>query len=170
MVSKTPHSGLDPNIDQLWRIYAKVLTLLRVKFDVENVPVLDYLLEEDEQTLGFAPFDNDDTIRRYKGDDGNAKPRCPQNRRPANIEMLFRIAEFVLDGIFLVVKKVRLIPGCPFVIELFSNRWGRGYTFCVSRGWIAGFFRNQHRIRQRGRIQPDGGGHGQLRTGREWYR
>jgi hypothetical protein len=106
LISETADSGLKLHIDQFWNCYAGALTLMTSTFDVLNLPDINYLLEEDEDTLGFAPLENDATARRYRSNDGNVKPRRPESRLSANAEMLFRIRDFVVDGVFLVTEKV----------------------------------------------------------------
>lgn len=107
LVSETRDSGLNVQIKEFWNVYASALTLLTSTFEVADLPEVDYLLEEDEEALGFAPLVNDATNRRFTDNSGQLKPRLSESRRPANAEMLFRIREFVIDGLDLVVHKVR---------------------------------------------------------------
>ncbi|OJJ87176.1 uncharacterized protein ASPGLDRAFT_119491 [Aspergillus glaucus CBS 516.65] len=93
-------------IAEFWKIYANTLTLLASTFEVVNLPDIDYLLEEDEETLGFAPLDQKATSRRYLDANGKHKLRMHDEgveRSHPNIEMLYRIREFVIDGLDLVV-------------------------------------------------------------------
>jgi hypothetical protein len=94
-------------ITEFWKIYANTLSLLASTFDVVHLPEIDYLLEEDEETLGFAPLDKDAASRRYLSATGQQKPRMTDvgvERSHPNIEMLYRIREFVIDGLDLVVS------------------------------------------------------------------
>lgn len=96
-------------IAEFWKIYANTLTLLASTFEVVNLPDIDYLLEEDEETLGFAPLDQKATSRRYLDANGKHKLRMHDEgveRSHPNIEMLYRIREFVIDGLDLVVGNV----------------------------------------------------------------
>lgn len=96
-------------IDEFWKIYANTLTLLTSTFDVINLPELDYLLEEDEETLGFAPLSKGAAARKYQGSGGQQKARMHDSgvqRSHPNVEMLYRIREFVIDGLELVVGNV----------------------------------------------------------------
>ncbi|PYH99463.1 hypothetical protein BO71DRAFT_479525 [Aspergillus ellipticus CBS 707.79] len=98
---------LSVQIIEFWKIYANTLTLLASTFDVVHLPEIDYLLEEDEETLGFAPLTSESTSRRYLGSNGHQKPRMNDpgvERNHPNIEMLYRIREFVIDGLDLVVS------------------------------------------------------------------
>lgn len=102
-------TSLAVQIKEFWKIYANTLTLLASTFDVANLPDIDYLLEEDEETLGFKPLVNDATSRRYLDAKGQQKPRMLDpgvKRNHPNLEMLYRIREFVIDGLDLVVNKV----------------------------------------------------------------
>lgn len=101
---------LSVQIAEFWKVYANTLTLLALTFEVVNLPDIDYLLEEDEETLGFAPLDQKATSRRYLDANGQRKPRMHDDgveRSHPNIEMLYRIREFVIDGLDLVVGNVR---------------------------------------------------------------
>ncbi|KAI2794043.1 hypothetical protein POX_a00633 [Penicillium oxalicum] len=100
-------SSLAIQIQEFWKIYAGTLTLLASTFDVVHLPEVDYLLEEDEESLGFAPLDQPATSRRYVGQGDRLKPRMNDpgvERSHPNIEMLYRIREFVIDGLDLVVR------------------------------------------------------------------
>ncbi|KAF9248326.1 hypothetical protein DTO012A7_1338 [Penicillium roqueforti] len=100
-------SALSIQIKEFWKIYAGTLSLLASSFDVVSLPEVDYLLEEDEESLGFAPLDQDATSRRYVGSRDQPKPRMHDlgiERSHPNMEMLYRIREFVIDGLDLVVN------------------------------------------------------------------
>lgn len=100
-------SSLSIQIKEFWKIYANTLTLLASTFDVIHLPEIDYLLEEDEETLGFAPLDQAATSRRYIGQGGQLKPRMTDpgvERSHPNMENLYRVREFVIDGLDLVVR------------------------------------------------------------------
>ncbi|OQD88244.1 hypothetical protein PENANT_c004G09597 [Penicillium antarcticum] len=100
-------SALSIQIKEFWKIYAGTLSLLASSFDVVSLPEIDYLLEEDEESLGFAPLDQGATSRRYVGGGDQAKPRMHDlgvERSHPNMEMLYRIREFVIDGLDLVVS------------------------------------------------------------------
>lgn len=106
---KEKDTPLSVQITEFWKIYANTLTLLVLTFEVVNLPDIDYLLEEDEETLGFAPLDQEATSRRYLDTNGKFKPRMHDQgveRSHPNIEMLYRIREFVIDGLDLVVGNV----------------------------------------------------------------
>lgn len=107
---KEKDTPLSVQITEFWKIYANALTLLASTFDVVRLPEVDYLLEEDEETLGFAPLVKSVTSRRYLDINGQQKPRMHDvgvERSHPNIEMLYRIREFVIDGLDLVVGNVR---------------------------------------------------------------
>ncbi|GAQ45410.1 uncharacterized protein AtWU_10223 [Aspergillus tubingensis] len=100
-------SPLAVQIIEFWKIYANTLTLLASTFDVVHLPEIDYLLEEDEETLCFAPLAKEATSRRYFSSTGQQKPRMNDpgvERNHPNMEMLYRIREFVIDGLDLVVS------------------------------------------------------------------
>lgn len=110
---------LSVQIQEFWKIYANTLTLLASTFDVTRLLEVEYLLEEDEETLGFKPLINEATSRRYLSDKGTTKPRMLDpgiERNHPNIEMLYRIRDFVIDGLDLVVKNVSIL--ITFLVRL----------------------------------------------------
>lgn len=112
-------TSLAVQITEFWKIYANTLSLLASTFDVVHLPEIDYLLEEDEETLGFAPLHKDAASRRYLSATGKQKPRMTDagvERSHPNIEMLYRIREFVIDGLDLVVSNVRSVL-CIFLYQ-----------------------------------------------------
>lgn len=106
---KEKDTPLSVQITEFWKIYANTLTILALTFEVVHLPEIDYLLEEDEETLGFAPLDQEATCRRYLDSSNRRKPGMHDEgveRSHPNIEMLYRIREFVIDGLDLVVGNV----------------------------------------------------------------
>ena len=103
-------SSLSVEVKEMWKIYANTLTLLASTFPVTELPSVEYLLEEDTETLGFKPFDNEHTRRRYYSTDtGQQKskhsdPGIP--RHHPNVEMYARIRDFLTDGMFLQLQEV----------------------------------------------------------------
>ncbi len=104
-------SSLTVQIKELWREYANTLTLIASTFlEPTKLPVVEYLLEEDEDTIGFKPFDSPHIRSRYYADDV-LKPKYHDpgvERSHPNIEMLVRVREFLNDGLELACYKVRL--------------------------------------------------------------
>ena len=96
-------------IQQVWKVYADALNTLKSAFpisELKKAPSVDYLLEEDELTLGFKPIHNDFTRRRYcrAGADG-LKPRQQRQglcEKQLNDENIGRIRDFLTDGAYLV--------------------------------------------------------------------
>jgi len=103
-------TALSVQVKEFWKIYANTLSLLASTFEVTTLPEVDYLLEEDEETLGFKPLISEATSRRYHLESFlRAKPRMNDpgiERNHPNLEMLYRICEFVIDGLDLVVGNV----------------------------------------------------------------
>ena len=95
----------------MWKIYASTLTLLASTFSVSELPNLEYQLEEDVDTLGFKPFDNENTRRRYyDADSGSLKAKFSDpgvQRHHPNVEMYARVRDFLTDGMFLQLQEVR---------------------------------------------------------------
>ncbi len=111
LVAEIGDTTVQTQVKELWRVYAKTLTSVAAAFPTSELPNLDYLLEEDEDSLGFSPFDWEHARRRYVVDDASmqTKPRWHEpgvQRLDPNREMLARVREFLTDGLALVVDKV----------------------------------------------------------------
>ena len=136
---KGNESPLPVQIREFWKVYANALTLLTSLFDVVQLPEIDYLLEEDEETLGFAPLAKDASSRRYLDANGAQKPRMDEpglERSHPSIEMLYRIREFVIDGLDLVVSNK--IP-----IALVDSESGKSFIY-REEGLPPHFFSDPH--------------------------
>lgn len=94
---------LSVQIRELWKIYATTLTLLTSTFIDFKPPHVEYLLDEDEDTVGFKPLDNERTKQRYY-DEIDLVLRKPKyhdrglQRHHPNMEMLGRIRDLLTDG------------------------------------------------------------------------
>lgn len=113
LVAEVGDTSLNVQIKELWKIYASTLTLLATTFPVSELPRIEYLLEEDVDTLGFKPFTNDRTWKRYFQDQNretrNRKPKWNDRgveRQHPNVEMLGRIRDFLVDGLTLATDEV----------------------------------------------------------------
>jgi hypothetical protein len=91
----------------MWSIYADVLTKLLRFFPVKELPTLNYLLEEDEITVGFKPFRDPNLAPEsnlYTGEDGLLKPRSTDSeveRNHPNIEMKARVRDILVCALCL---------------------------------------------------------------------
>lgn len=97
-----------------WRVYADALKLLATTFQQPDFPDLEYLLEEDKDTIAFTPFTNSKTLSKgTRAAERLPKPRSDEEggqRHPSSIEMLYRIRGLLEDGMALAAKGV----GSPF--------------------------------------------------------
>ena len=129
---------LNVQIKELWKIYANTLTLLTATFSTSTLPIIDYLLEEDEDTIGFKPFDSDSTYERYYIPDPPTKLRAHKprfhdegiKRQHPNLEMLGRVRELLTDGLTLALDKVsfnRSLSSRAKVLSDNSHRLSRGH-------------------------------------------
>jgi hypothetical protein len=80
---------------QLWQTYANTLSLLAATFVVDTLPKVNYLLEEDKESVGFSPFAN--LLITPTVQDGT--------RAHPNDEMLTRIRFLLEDGLRLCQKE-----------------------------------------------------------------
>jgi hypothetical protein len=103
-------SPISVHIKELWKMYADLLTRLTQYFPVGDLQTVDYLLEEDESTYGFKPFqdaNNHAGCDLYTTGNGESKPRCTDpgiERLHPNIEMQSRIRDILLFGVALQEK------------------------------------------------------------------
>lgn len=110
LLAQVGDTSLTVQIKEMWKTYATTLTLLAATFPVSALPSMDYLLEEDEDTLGFKPFNNDRTKKRYFSPD-DEKPKLKWHgsgveRHHPNVEMLGRVRDFLIDGLELALDEV----------------------------------------------------------------
>lgn len=107
LVNKLGDNALEVQVREMWRTYANTLTIMASSFDVAALPSVEYLLEEDEDTVCFKPF-KDDTSTRYRTPgDTELKPMFHAQgveRYHPNMETLGRIGDFLLVGIKLATE------------------------------------------------------------------
>jgi hypothetical protein len=110
LVAQVGDDALNIQVKELWKIYATTLTLIAATFPISDLPIIEYLLEEDEDTIGFEPFQDNSTRGRYFEQVSNTlKPRTQGDgieRQHPNLEMLGRIRDLLIDGLSLVYGKV----------------------------------------------------------------
>lgn len=114
MMLDTPQDApLHVQVNEFWKLYANILNLLTLTFNVSEAEDVPYLLKEDEATLGFSPLLSPPTTARYFKD-GSQKARAHeiQERCAPDAEMLYRVKDFVADGLGLVLSEV-----CPFSVK-----------------------------------------------------
>ena len=92
------YAAFSLDVDDLWLHYASVLTKLVGMFRSARLPAVEYLLDEDEETLGYMPFQ--DMALRYRyvlHDKRRLEPVLAERCLPAQ-EMLARIDRLVKEG------------------------------------------------------------------------
>lgn len=99
-------------------MYADVATGLVTYFPATGLPYLQYLLEEDQTTIGFKPL-RDPTIapnaNLYINEKGLLKARCTDpgvERSHPNIEMKGRVRDILLCAVSLAAR-----DDCPLISE-----------------------------------------------------
>ena len=110
VVAEMRNPELEKDIMGFFRVYATTLTLLASEFDAETLPLIEYLLEEDEDTIAFKAFDQEKTFRRYYDQSSRTlKPNFHVQgiaRHHPLVEMLGRIRDLLTDGVELTVEDV----------------------------------------------------------------
>ncbi|KAL9611442.1 MAG: hypothetical protein Q9167_003916 [Letrouitia subvulpina] len=89
-------------VQELWRAYASILTLLNNASHKDSIIMVHYLLEEDEEVAGSKLFDDDLVKHRFNLQGSLVrKPKWHNQgveRHHPNLEMLGRVHAFIQDG------------------------------------------------------------------------
>lgn len=104
------NTSLTIQIKELWQVYAEALSLLMHTFSIRDLPEIQYLLDEDRDTLAFAPFSIFVRGKRFQDAQGQTKPSHSDasfGPQSSENEMLYRIKGLVRDGVYLCKKVVR---------------------------------------------------------------
>ncbi|KAF8477529.1 hypothetical protein BDZ91DRAFT_788057 [Kalaharituber pfeilii] len=107
-------TALAVHSNQLWQPYTNTLSLLAATFEVEKLPRLDYMLEEDEDVIGFLPLSaasSDSQPQKSKGGLLLKKDHEPSYRVHRNEEQLTRVLLLLEDGL-----KLCGTPGVPITV------------------------------------------------------
>ncbi|KAL9021053.1 MAG: hypothetical protein Q9185_001721 [Variospora sp. 1 TL-2023] len=115
-------------IKGFWTTYVETLTIILLNTNFEDLPRPDYLLDEDEEIIGFKPLQEEQSPqKRLNPEATTRKPKCHEHsikRHHPNIEMLCRIRDLVEDAIELAQSH--------FVPISFIQDTGR---FCLRKNW-----------------------------------
>lgn len=107
-------SMMIPFLKEFWTVYLQTLTLIMSTTRFEELPRPEYLLEEDDEIIGFTPLQEGQLQQRFLNLDGTSrKPKCHGHgikRHHPNIEMLCRFRDFVEDAIDLAHNEVEIFP------------------------------------------------------------
>lgn len=102
-------SSAQSELGELWQVYAQTITLLIQTFAIPTIPDIAYLLEEDQDTLGFTPFQKPTGEERFYKSANTVKPAYSESvfgERSVEKEMTYRIKGFVKDGLLLSQRTV----------------------------------------------------------------
>jgi hypothetical protein len=104
-------ASIQVHAKEMWKMYADVLTRLANFFPVEELSSVNYLLEEDETTVGFQPLRNPQLSAEcnlYIDAQGELKPRFTDagvKRDLPYVEMQARVLNILLCGLSLQLKE-----------------------------------------------------------------
>lgn len=110
LIAMQSDAFISVHLNEFWKIYANALTLLITTFPVVDLPVVEYMLDEDEDTIAFKPLCNEHTrLRYFEPDVTRMRSRSGGivERNHPNVEMLSRIRGFVADAVQLCKDQVR---------------------------------------------------------------
>jgi hypothetical protein len=102
---------LNMHIQQMWSIYAEVMTKVASVFPVTDLVAVNYLLTEDETTVGFKPLRDPNIAVEtdlYINEEGLMKPRITDQgieRNLPKVEMLARIRDILLCALILITEQ-----------------------------------------------------------------
>lgn len=95
------------HIHEMWKVYADILAQLANIFPPSDITPIQYLLEEDENTIGFNPLRSPQlplASNLYSLDSGKLKSRTTDlgtARHHPNVEMRGRIRDIIICGLVL---------------------------------------------------------------------
>lgn len=113
------HESLMHDLKRMWSIYTRALQSMVDAFAASELIAIDYLLEEDSETIGFMPFQTPVVKERFLEDGKYRKAdRHSAKRHHPNKEMLGRVRDFISDGLKLAEMRVLILIPCPFSIFL----------------------------------------------------
>lgn len=101
------NAPINIHIKELWSIYCSTLNIMVVTFAPENLIEVEYLLEEDAETVGFIPLRDSTLCDPYTNESG-LKPRTTDQgmeRQHPNIEMLSRFRDLERDAMVLATSE-----------------------------------------------------------------
>ena len=116
-------TAFSSDVAYFWRTYSATLTKLIHTFELTDLPDIEYLLEEDEETLGFFPFQDKELQPRYMlGGRRRLDASLVQRFHPTK-EMLGRLRRLAFDGRKLSLMKVSsILPAtCRFAKSRLLN-------------------------------------------------
>ena len=115
-----PKDQLDERVNITWESYAKLLTRLASRFPADDLPSIDYLLDEDQENVGFLPLVDKKDERISKS--GARYSKAPiagekQERLAPEVESLVRVRDLFVDAMSVSAKEapIRLEEGSTFV-------------------------------------------------------
>ncbi|KAL8805512.1 MAG: hypothetical protein Q9200_005393 [Gallowayella weberi] len=121
---------MDRFVREFWTIYAEALSQLISVTRFEVLPRIEYLLEEDEEIIGFRPLQEGRMTQKCDfSNSSTRKPKCHEvgvGRLNPETEMLCRIRDLLEDASELAQKDdipLQLIQGKNFFVEK-----GTGHT------------------------------------------
>lgn len=127
VVEQSKNDQLTMYIATMWQTYADTLSLIVSNYHADDLLQVDYLLEEDEETIGFKPFREIEDCRHYLDYEGRLKPCAahpaypsdtgPQRNHP-NTEMLSRVRDILRIGLQLSTDgmyPINMVDGPAFV-------------------------------------------------------
>jgi len=98
------------HIKAMWSLYAEVMSRVVKFFPTGDLPTVNYLLKEDESTIGFKPFRDPEITcesNLYVDGNNNLKHRLSDKgvkRSPPDTEMLARVRDVLLCALTLQCK------------------------------------------------------------------
>jgi hypothetical protein len=110
-ITELPNAAVQKHGRDLWNMYAVVLTQLVNLFNIGDLPTVNYLLEEDESIIGFAPLRSPHLTPEcdlFTDLEGVAKLHSTEpgvQRHHPNKEMQARIREILLTAASMETKK-----------------------------------------------------------------
>ena len=99
----------------LWTALAATLSSITGTFPTEQLPSIEYLLDEDEETIKYPPLSSsgDNSIWYIEGRLRSRWHDISDGKRDTPTEMLFRVKGLLIAGLSISVESVHLVLRPP---------------------------------------------------------
>ena len=112
------NDAVKSSIHRFWMVYVESMSLFATVFPVQSLPQISYMLEEDVESIGFKPLESEVSKKLWldTASDSPKKKYSQSVRQTADVEMLARVRELLVDGLLLAVDQVSSKYPCALTL------------------------------------------------------